>query len=144
MGEVCEKAKAGDVMPDGTVYAGISPDTGRPIYAALADAPLAMNWRHAVEGEKYNINRWYPISLSASGSYEGHGHKDWRMPNREELKVLFDNRAAIGGFSDGGLYWSATSCQHPWSDYAWVQRFAEGDGMGFPKTCELAVRLVRS
>jgi hypothetical protein len=39
-----------------------------------------------------------------------HGHKDWRVPTKAELNVLFRNRAAIGGFdttgSDpAGWYW---------------------------------------
>lgn len=31
--------KIGDVMKDGTIYAGISPDTGKEMYAAPVDAP---------------------------------------------------------------------------------------------------------
>src|ERR1039458_10259614 len=31
--------KIGDKMPDGTVLAGISPDTNKPMYATPADAP---------------------------------------------------------------------------------------------------------
>src|SRR5260370_42273506 len=30
----------GDKMPDGTIYAGVSPDTGKAMYATPADAPL--------------------------------------------------------------------------------------------------------
>ena len=29
----------GDEMPDGTVYAGLSPDTNKPMYTTPADAP---------------------------------------------------------------------------------------------------------
>src|SRR5437868_10026201 len=32
--------QVGDKMPDGSVYAGISPDTNQPIYTTPKDAPL--------------------------------------------------------------------------------------------------------
>ena len=32
--------KVGDRMPDGTIYAGTSPDTGTAMYTTSADAPL--------------------------------------------------------------------------------------------------------
>src|SRR5437762_3304433 len=32
--------KPGDKMPDGTIYAGISPDTHEPMYTRPSDAPL--------------------------------------------------------------------------------------------------------
>ena len=31
--------RIGDTMSDGTIYAGISPETGKPIYTTPADAP---------------------------------------------------------------------------------------------------------
>src|SRR5947209_5655132 len=34
--------KPGDVMPDDTTYAGISPDTGKAMYTTRADATLTM------------------------------------------------------------------------------------------------------
>ena len=89
----------GDKMPDGTIFAGISPDTGKPMYATPEDAPLRMEWQKAMN---------YAASLDA------HGHEDWRLPSRAELNVLFNNQAAIGGFKtlEAGrrtsLYWSST------------------------------------
>ena len=71
-------------MPDGTVLAGISPDTNKPMYATPADASLTMTFNEAQE---------YAAKLDA------HGHKDWRVPTKAELNVLFNNRAAIGGFN---------------------------------------------
>src|ERR1039457_3891244 len=102
--------KVGDKMPDGTVLAGISPDTNKPMYATPADASLTMTFNEAQE---------YAAKLDA------HGHKDWRVPTKAELNVLFNNRAAIGGFDKTGLYpaaWYRSSSQsHEW--LAWEQRF---------------------
>src|SRR5207302_7723214 len=33
------QTRIGDRMPDGTVYAGVSPHTGRPMYTTPGDAP---------------------------------------------------------------------------------------------------------
>ena len=62
--------KVGDKMPDGTVLAGISPDTNKPMYATPADASLMMTFNEATE---------YAAKLDA------HGHKDWRVPTKAEL-----------------------------------------------------------
>jgi hypothetical protein len=52
-------------MPDGTIYAGISPDTHQPMYTTPADAPLTMQWKAAMQ---------YAAALDANA------HKDWRVP----------------------------------------------------------------
>ena len=44
--------KPGTVMPDGTIYAGVSPDTGKPMYTMRRDAPLACTFN---EAGKYGI-----------------------------------------------------------------------------------------
>src|ERR1700733_10948638 len=108
----------GDKMPDGTVFAGISPDTNKPVYATPADASLTMNFN---EAQKY------------AAKLDAHGHNDWRVPTKTELNVLFNNRAAIGRFdisgsNPAGWYWSA-SPYYRWT--AWGQRFSDGcqDGL---------------
>jgi hypothetical protein len=105
--------KPGDKIPDGTIYAGISPDTGKAMYATPKNAPLTMKWKAAME---------YAAKLDARG------HQDWRVPTKGELDVLFNNRAEIGGFNvsgsdPAGWYWS--SLQSNFND-AWDQRFSDG------------------
>jgi hypothetical protein len=104
------ESKPGDKMPDGTVYAGISPETNQPMYVTPADVPLTMTVNQAKE---------YAAMLDA------HGHQDWRVPTKTELNVLFNNRAAIGGFKidnpknqpcTSGWYWSSSHCRF----LAWV------------------------
>ena len=107
------ESKPGDRMPDGSVYAGISPDTGKAMYATSKDEPLTMKWKAAME---------YAAKLDA------HGHDDWRVPTKSELNVLFNNRAAIGGFDESGLYpagWYWSSSQGD-NFTAWGQRFSDG------------------
>src|ERR1700681_744184 len=102
----------GGVMPDGTVYAGISPDTGKAMYATPKDAPLTYAFNQA---QKY------------AAKLDAHGHQDWRAPTKGELNVLFQNRAAIGGFDESGSnpagwYWSSSQNLI----IAWAQRLSEG------------------
>ena len=117
-------------MPDGTVFAGISPDTKKKMYATPADASLTMTFNEATE---------YAAKLDA------HGHQDWRLPTKAEMNVLFNNRAAIGGFNvsgsyPAGWYWSA-SPGYIWG--AWGQRFSDGYQYYTFKDNHSAVRCVR-
>jgi len=121
--------KVGDKMTDGTIYAGISPDTGKRMYADPADAPLTMTFN---EARKY-------------ASLEAYGHKDWRLPSKSELNVLFNNRAQIGGFNMSGSgpaawYWSGTH-DEKWS--VWGERFSDGYQLNHVKVGLSSVRCVR-
>jgi hypothetical protein len=105
--------KIGDKMPDGTIYAGMSPDTKKPMYAMSQDAPMTMTFHEAAV---------YAAKLNA------HGHQDWRAPTKGELKVLSDHHVAIGGFdltgsTPSGWYWSASKY---YKRNAWVRRFSAG------------------
>jgi hypothetical protein len=123
--------KIGAKMQDGTVYAGISPETKEPMYTTPADAPLTLTFNDAAT---------YADKLDA------HRHRDWRLPTKPELNVLFNNRAAIGGFNEtgsfpAGWYWSASS-DLKWG--AWGQRFDDGCQAGnLNKDHHASVRCVR-
>ena len=47
--------------------------------------------------------------------YKGGGQTDWFLPSKDELDALYyyPNRAAIGGFTPGGWYWSSTQALTP-------------------------------
>jgi Protein of unknown function (DUF1566) len=106
----------GDEMEDGTIYAGISPDTGKAMYATPADAPTTFTFKKAAK---------YAKKLDAAG------HKDWRVPTKNELNVLYQNRAKgklKGTFNEtgsypAGWYWSSSQA---YGDDAWGQRFSDG------------------
>jgi hypothetical protein len=124
------KPKIGDTMEDGTIFSGISPDTGRPIYTTPADAPLAMEWKRAMN---------YAADLDA------HGHRDWKLPSKAELNVLFENRAKIGGFNTSGSFpagycWSSSEKD---TSSACYQRFSDGVQRNYDKLVGLSVRCVR-
>ena len=105
--------KVGDRVPDGTIYAGTSPETDKALHTTPGDAPRAYNWD---SGSRY------------CADLQAHGHHDWRVPTKDELNVLFQNRDAIGGFNISGSYpavwyWSSSPFDY---DSAWDQRFSDG------------------
>jgi hypothetical protein len=122
--------KIGDRMPDDTIYAGISPDENKPMYVMSEAAPLTMTFNEAQE---------YAAKLDT------HGHQDWRMPTKAELNMMFNNRAAIGGFNLTGSFpaswlWSASPS---FASDAWGQRFSDGCQYFVNTDVHSAVRCVR-
>lgn len=125
----------GDRVSDGTIYVGISPDTGMAMYTTPGDAPRTMKWGKAMD---------------YAGSLDAHGHKDWRLPTRAELAALCERRdkgALTGTFNEtGGLsgwYWSATEVPN-FPVGAWMERFSDGHRNWSWKDGVASVRPVRS
>lgn len=101
------------------------------MYATPGDAPATMSWKEA---------------LAYAGNLNEHGFRDWRLPTKDELDVLFKNSAAIGGFDDSSLYpggWYWTSSEDS-ASAAWRQRFSDGRQNILNKDKSAAVRCVRS
>lgn len=85
----------GDKMLDGMIFAGISPDTGKALYTLPADESGLMTWQEAMDLAKNKD-----------------ADKNLRVPTFGELSMLFNSRAAIGGFNESAStpasgYWSS-------------------------------------
>jgi Protein of unknown function (DUF1566) len=109
------------------------PGIGRDIYTT-PDAPQTYTFNDATD---------YAATLNRQKHL---GHDDWRVPTKEELRVLFSNRAVIGGFDEGGSdpvgwYWSSTQDEYDLG--AWVQRFSDGTQLVSGKVIRVSLRLVR-
>jgi hypothetical protein len=50
------------------------------------------------------------------------GYTDWRLPTKDELAILYNERTTIGGFS-AAYYWSSTLSYN----YAYIQSFSTGE-----------------
>lgn len=61
----------------------------------------------AVQGKDIGSGDWGSVSAMCKGSTLG-GFNDWRLPTKEELMVLYNNREMIGNFQNG-WYWSCNS-----------------------------------
>ena len=67
--------------------------------------------------------------------------KDWRLPTKDELNVMYKNKDKIGGFANG-YYWSSTEEGY---DYAWKQTFNNGlEGYNCSRDYFCNVRAVRT
>lgn len=65
----------------------------------------------------------------------------WRLPTKEELNLLYENKAKIGGFSDY-YYWSSTDYAN---SLAWIQYFYVGiQSSSYDKDSKCKVRGVRA
>jgi hypothetical protein len=132
MTETSTNPKIGDKMPGGAVYAGEL--DGRDIYTTPADALKTYTFNDATD---------YAATLNKQKHL---GHDDWRVPTKDELNLLFSNRAAIGGFDEAGCdpvgwYWSST--QGEYNLGAWGQRFSDGTQLVSGKVVRVSLRLVR-
>jgi hypothetical protein len=106
----------GGFATDGTVFAGATPIANKPVYTTPDDAPDLFSWNDAGN---------YCSTLHEFG------HDDWRLPDKRELAVLYDNRkvgALNGTFNKtggpAGWYWSSSESG---GGQAWVLRFTNGE-----------------
>jgi hypothetical protein len=79
--------------------------------------------------------------LCASLNFDG--HKDWFLPSKDELNLMYYNlkRKGLGGFSNG-WYWSSSQ----YSNYfAWIQLLGDGTQVGISKAVTIySIRAVRA
>jgi hypothetical protein len=73
-------------------------------------------------------------------AYKGGGYTDWYLPSKDELRRLYINKLAIGGFANSN-YWSSTEVG---GGAAWVQSFDNGVQNGLVKSNSFYVRAIRS
>lgn len=123
-----KKLKIGQVMEDGTKFAGMSPDTGKPMYVAPADESATLSFNVAAERA---------VEKSKETG------KEYRIPSKAELNAIFNNRATLGGFNDtlAHWYWSSTSSAGCGMQ---CQSFRDGAQAYDAVTGRLSVRLVRN
>jgi hypothetical protein len=123
-----------NAMEDGTIYAGISPDTNKRMFAAPKDTPGTYRFSEAAQ---------YAKNLDA------HGHNDFYVPTAGELNVLWQNRnkgKLAGTFNQtgsgtAGWYWS--SSRNNGDIGAWAQRFSDGRQSFNFTLCNSSLRCVR-
>ena len=119
----------GSDMPGlGGLYAGIlRGDDGAPDYRLFMPAnqeALELPWGKA---------------LKHADGFEYAGHKDYSLPTRRELRLLYIN---LKEHFEDAWYWSSEQLAGD-SDFAWMQNFGNGNqGIGL-KSNGCRVRLVR-
>lgn len=66
--------------------------------------------------------------------------KGWRLPTKDELNFLYENKEEIGGFAVN-YYWSSTEDD---VNGAWLQNFYSGSQVNLSKNINGYVRAVRA
>jgi hypothetical protein len=56
-------------------------------------------------------------------SYNGGGKSDWFLPSKDELNLLYLQKAILGMSGNQADYWSSSEVQ---ADVAWIQYFLDG------------------
>ena len=64
-------------------------------------------------------------AAKACREYRGGGKSDWFLPSKDELNLLYENRATVGNMKDY-WYWSSSQGGNG-VNHAWGQYFANGD-----------------
>ncbi len=107
----------GSRMKDGTIFAGISPDTGKQMFLKPATSNMSVAFYRAQEDARQSA----------------HGHKDWHVPTKGEMETLLKNKEkgalkAIFNARPSGSYWTSTPAG---SAGLWVQSASSAG----PSTC---------
>jgi len=90
---------------------------------------MSVNSKHILLEDRKSINglevsdnlgimNWYDAKIYCKKLGAG-----WRLPTKEELNMLYENKEEIGGFANY-YYWSSTENDF---DNAWRQDFDNGD-----------------
>lgn len=155
-------AQVGDRCADGTVLAGYSRGAKGLLFTTPNDAPSLLPWnagdrRFSVDGAQsdrdgklnsgmLNLSRRISAAYRAANycaSLTAHGHRDWYLPARDELNLLFDQRDKIRGFNEevGVKYWSSSEYT---PIFSWSQDFNTGLQDREVKSTALRVRCIRA
>jgi hypothetical protein len=73
-------------------------------------------------------------------AYTLNGYTDWFLPSMDELNLLYEQKAVVGGFVSN-YYWSSSENG---KNYAWSQVFGSGSQYDNDKANTLPVRAVRA
>ena len=92
-----------------------------------------------LEVAQHDFNRdWKYDDAKVACAKLGEG---WRLPTKDELNLLYQNKDKIGGFSAAVSYWSSTEYDN---SSAWWQNFNNGEQSASYKYYKYFVRAVRA
>ena len=152
-GKIFYRLEAGFTMTDDST-------TAYYLEAAPTDMPSDLDWA-TLEYTSSNINGTEtaigtgrkntalilatdanaPAAKACVAPYNAGGTKtDWFLPSKDELNELYSGRTHVGNMSID-WYWSSSQYSN---NYAWVQRFSEGDQAIYSKNNTISVRAVRA
>lgn len=112
--------KLGGIGPGGGIVFHVDGSGLHGLEAQATDEDSALDWQ---------------VAINAAQSY-GYG---WRLPTKEELDLLYQQKEIVGGFTDD-FYWSSTNVGE---SSAWQQNFGGGGQIPYNSNDKSMVRAVR-
>ncbi|MEI8061655.1 MAG: DNRLRE domain-containing protein, partial [Candidatus Berkelbacteria bacterium] len=82
------------------------------------------------------------IAAKVADAYSLNGFNDWYLPSKDELYLLYEQKAIVGGV-DNYYYWSSTDVMGT-IDATYAQDFSNGTQSTYNKLGVLRVRAIRS
>lgn len=135
------RPEIGEAVEDGTIYAGMSPSTLKPMYVLPRNVPGSFSFEDAE-------------AQAAKMRAEKHlGHDDWRVPTLQEIRELwkYKNDGSLrntfnwaSSFQEGYFptYWTSSPTNDPVR--AWAFDFRDGQQRSnLTRTATLSVRIIR-
>jgi hypothetical protein len=113
----------------------LEPPKNNTDYKNIIGNPVKIDKFEVAEYDFPRDMNWY----DAEKACEAIGD-DWRLPSKDELKILYRNRDKIGGFTNVN-YWSSTDADSYYD--AWLQHFFNGVQNSTNKSDEYYVRAIR-
>ncbi|MDR2178642.1 MAG: DUF1566 domain-containing protein, partial [Treponema sp.] len=162
--KVDREYRIGDTGPAGGIIFYVNPQAGdwKYLEAAPASTEFKRNWglygknitTDVVLGSGKQNTKLIAAALENGGEIgaallcvdlEIGGYKDWFLPSKAELNLMYRNLALknLGSFKNE-WYWSSSQADN---DYAWRQNFEDGEqravGAGYYKSYTYTVRAIR-
>jgi hypothetical protein len=106
------------------------------IGAGLKNTAIIIANQGDVDGNAFAATVCNEYSVTVDGVTYG----DWYLPSKHELYLLYEERAAVGGFTTN-YYWSSTEYDY---NNAWLQFFYNGVQNYYNKNSTVIVRAVRA
>ena len=105
-------------------------------YENIIGVPIKIGNLEVAQYDFPNKMNWYEANRAFHKLGDG-----WRLPTKDELNTLYQNKTAIGGF-ENDFYWSSTQSINLVT--AWVQFFDDGLQDNGIKSATLYVRAIRA
>jgi hypothetical protein len=123
------------IFADETVKEPTSSSSIDKSVASIIGKPFKISNLEVVQKDFPNVMNWNDAKEACAELGDG-----WRLPTKDELNILYNNKDKIGGFANYG-YWSSSEFVN---DLAWSQNFANGNQIGTNKVNVSGVRAIRT